>query len=336
MITANSPRPHPPHWQQALRAAFSKPASLLEFLELDPQLPELALSRVADFPLRVPRGFAARMRKGDPNDPLLLQVWPRAAEDAAHPDFVRDPVGDLDKLGQGGVIHKYHGRALVVATGACGVHCRYCFRRHFPYTDATASRGRWQLTLQRIADDPSIEEVILSGGDPLSLSDDKLAEFAEALEFIPHVQRLRLHTRQPIVLPERIDQTFMDWISRGRLDKIIVLHANHANELDEAVAAALRPLTALGITLLNQSVLLAGINDSVPALTQLSKRLLACGIVPYYLHMLDRVAGSAHFEVAEDKAAALLRELHHCLPGYLVPRLAKEEPGQPAKTLLSW
>lgn len=336
MIPANSPRPHPLRWQAALRDAFSQPRALLDFLELDPSLPQLALSRVDGFPLRVPRGFAARMRKRDPADPLLLQVWPRVAEDLETPGFVADPVGDLAMRRGGGLIHKYRGRALLVATGACGIHCRYCFRRHFPYAETHASRQHWQAALAEIAADTEIEEVILSGGDPLSLSDDKLAELAEALEFIPHVQRLRLHTRQPIVLPERIDDAFLAWISRGRLDKVIVLHCNHPNELNAEVAAALKPLRTLGIPLLNQSVLLRAVNDDVDTLAQLSKGLLRTGIVPYYLHMLDRVVGSAHFEVEETRARQLLRELHHSLPGYLVPRLAKEVPGQPAKTLLPW
>lgn len=336
MITANSPRPHPPRWQLALREAFSKPRALLDYLELDHSDPRLALPREQDFPLRVPRGFAARMRKGDPSDPLLLQVWPRAAEDLVVSGFVADPVGDLHSLRPGGLIHKYHGRALIVATGACGVHCRYCFRRHFPYSDSNAARSRWQAALETIASDPSIEEVILSGGDPLSLTDDKLAEFAAALEFIPHVRRLRLHTRQPVVLPERVDDAFLAWITRGRLEKILVLHVNHAQELDEQVATALAPLRGAGVILLNQSVLLAGVNDRVEALAELSRGLSRFGILPYYLHVLDRVTGSAHFEVRQETAAALVRELHHRLPGYLVPRLAKEEAGQPAKTLLPW
>lgn len=336
MITANATRPYPPLWQQALRQAFDKPAELLAFLELDPQLPQLARSGSDRFALRVPRGFAARMRKRDPLDPLLRQVWPGAAEDQRRRGYVSDPVGDLASLRAGGLIRKYRGRALLIATGACGVHCRYCFRRHFPYGEVHAARGRWQDALQAIAADHSIEEVILSGGDPLSLTDDKLSQLAEELEFIPHVRRLRLHTRQPVVLPERLDEAFLAWFTRGRLDKVLVLHANHAQELDDSVAAALLPLRRAGVTLLNQSVLLAGVNDSLEALRELSQRLLACGVVPYYLHLLDRVAGSAHFEVSQDRATALLRELHRCLPGYLVPRLAREEPGLPAKTLLPW
>jgi EF-P beta-lysylation protein EpmB len=286
--------------------------------------------------LRVPRGYAARMRKGDPNDPLLLQVLPQAREGDDVPGFGDDAVGDLARLKDGGVIHKYHGRALVIATGACAVHCRYCFRRHFPYSDALASREHWRGALRALAEDRSITEVILSGGDPLSLSDEKLARFAEGLEFLPHVQRLRIHTRQPVVLPERVDEALLAWLGRGRLRKVIVIHANHANELDDAVQQALARLAATGATLLNQSVLLRGVNDSADALLRLSERLFECGVLPYYLHMLDRVRGAAHFDVPEAEARALMRALAARLPGYLVPRLVREEAGAPSKTGVAW
>lgn len=330
------PRQQAPQWQHALREAFTRPEDLLRFLDLDPSLPVLDLARVRDFPLRVPRGFAQRMRKADPLDPLFLQVWPQPVENDAAPGFGIDAVGDLHKALGGGLIHKYQGRVLVVATGACAVHCRYCFRRHFPYNDHLGARDHWREALQVIASDPSISEVILSGGDPLSLSDDKLAEFAEALEGIPHVRRLRLHTRQPIVLPERVDERLLAWLGHGRLAKVVVLHANHANELDERVDVALRPLRALGIPLLNQSVLLRGVNDDSAALQQLSERLSECGILPYYLHLLDRVQGTAHFEVDESTACALMRTLAAQLPGYLVPRLVREEPGAYSKTTIAW
>ncbi|MFA5940258.1 MAG: EF-P beta-lysylation protein EpmB [Sinimarinibacterium sp.] len=325
-----------PQWQHALRDAFTRPADLLQFLALDPSLPALAHDRVRDFPLRVPRGFAARMRKSDPRDPLFLQVWPQPQEADAAPGFGADAVGDLHKARGGGLIHKYQGRVLVVATGACAIHCRYCFRRHFPYNEHVGARDHWREALQVIESDPSITEVILSGGDPLSLADDKLAEFAEALDRIPQLRRLRLHTRQPIVLPERVDERLLAWLGRGRLAKVVVLHANHASELDESVAAALRPLRALGIPLLNQSVLLRGINDNAIALQQLSERLSECGILPYYLHLLDRVQGAAHFEVDEETACALMRTLAAQLPGYLVPRLVREESGAHSKTTIAW
>ena len=331
-----TPRQHAPLWQHALREAYTRPGELLQFLEIDPCLPVLDYEQVKDFPLRVPRGFAQRMRKGDPGDPLFRQVWPDPAEGVPVVGFGLDAVGDMNRLRDGGVIHKYRGRVLVVATGACAVHCRYCFRRHFPYGEHLAARDHWQEALATIAADDSIREVILSGGDPLSLSDDKLAEFAAALDRIPHVRRLRLHTRQPIVLPERIDERLLAWLGRGRLIKVIVLHANHANELDDTVATALQPLRALGIPLLNQSVLLRNINDDVDTLARLSERLSECGILPYYVHLLDRVQGAAHFEVDESTARGIMRGLASQLPGYLVPRLVREEAGTTSKTTIAW
>ncbi|HEY0915082.1 MAG TPA: EF-P beta-lysylation protein EpmB [Solimonas sp.] len=337
MIT---PRPdsrqQAPLWQHALREAFTRPADLLDYLQIDPALPSLDLERLRDFPLRVPRGFAARMRKGDPADPLFLQIWPRPAEAEVVPGFGLDAVGDLKKARDGGVIHKYHGRALLIATGACAVHCRYCFRRHFPYSDQLAAREQWREALRTLAEDPSIEEVILSGGDPLSLSDDKLAGLAQALEDIPHLRRLRIHTRQPIVLPERVDERLLQWLGRGRLQKVIVLHVNHPQELDATVERALQPLRALQIPLLNQSVLLRGINDSADTLRKLSEQLFACGILPYYLHVVDRVHGAAHFEVDTEAARKLASELVALVPGYLMPRLAREDAGAASKTWIAW
>ncbi|PTU30831.1 EF-P beta-lysylation protein EpmB [Stenotrophobium rhamnosiphilum] len=329
-------RQQAPLWQHELRKAFARPADLLEFLQLDPALPALQLERLRDFPLRVPHGFAGRMKKGDASDPLFLQVWPQAREAEDTPGFSQDAVGDLHKLKPGGLIHKYEGRALVVATGACAINCRYCFRRHFPYSDAIAARGHWQETLRQLQSDPSIEEVILSGGDPLSLSDDKLAELVTALDALPQLRRLRIHTRQPVVLPERVDDHLLSWISGTRLKVAVVIHANHANELDSSVAAALERLRDAGATLLNQAVLLKGVNDSVSALEDLSKKLFDCGVLPYYLHMLDRVAGAAHFEIPLEEATALMQALSSRLSGYLVPRLVREDAGAPSKTLLPW
>lgn len=326
-------RQTPAVWQRELSRSFTRPADLLEFLELPAGLPVPAGTH---FPLRVPRGFAERMRKGDPRDPLFLQVWPQVQEAQDAPGFRQDAVGDLARLRPGGIIHKYQGRALVVATGACAVHCRYCFRRHFPYGKLLAARDHWRETLHELAADRSIHEVILSGGDPLSLPDEKLAEFAQALEFIPHLARLRLHTRQPIVLPERVDDGLLAWLRRGRLQKIIVLHVNHANELDDHVRAALSRLRALGLPLLNQSVLLRGVNDSVDALSELSEALFKTGVMPYYLHMLDRVQGAAHHEVPEDEARSLMRACAARLPGYLMPRLVREDAGAAAKTPVAW
>lgn len=311
-------------------------SELLDLLDLKPLFPVVDQTSRQHFPLRVTRSFVARMRKGDPHDPLFLQIWPGDAEYIDTPGFASDAVGDLASLKSGGLIHKYRGRALVITTGACAINCRYCFRRHFPYNDSLASRGNWRETLAQIAADASIEEVILSGGDPLSLSDDKLSALVEGLERIPHVRRLRLHTRTAVVLPERVDEALIAWLGRTRLQKVVVLHVNHPNEIDASVEAAIARLRGAGATLLNQSVLLRRINDSSETLATLSERLFACGVLPYYLHLLDRVQGAGHFEVSQSEAVKLMEELAARLPGYLVPRLAREQPGAPAKTLLSW
>lgn len=334
MSAANPTRRAVPAWQQALANAYTRPAELLQDLGLDPAAFPVPAGVLDGFPLRVPRGYVARMRQGDPDDPLLRQVLAVGAEALDAAGFADDAVGDLAKQRPGGLIHKYEGRALVMTTGACAVHCRYCFRRHFPYSDALASRDHWREALSQIAGDRSLREIILSGGDPLALSDDKLGEFAEALEFIPHVQRLRIHTRTPVVLPERVDEALLAWLRRGRIARVMVIHANHARELDDGVAAALTALRSAGVTLLNQSVLLRGVNDTPDALIGLSERLFACGVMPYYLHMLDRVRGAAHFEVPEAEARALVAAASARLPGYLVPRLVREEAGAPSKTVL--
>ncbi|GAC1621796.1 MAG: EF-P beta-lysylation protein EpmB [Nevskia sp.] len=325
-----------PAWASELADGVTRPAELLQLLDLDPALPALDFERLRNFPLRVPRGFVARMRRGDARDPLFLQVWPAAVEADEPAGYTRDAVGDLDKLKPGGLIHKYHGRALVIATGACAVNCRYCFRRHFPYGDALAVRGQWRATLAQIEADPSIEEVILSGGDPLSLGDDKLAAFVAALEALPQVRRLRLHTRLPVVLPARVDAGLLGWLGGSRLQKVVVLHVNHANEIDADVAAAAGRLRQTGATLLNQAVLLRGINDSTDVQVALSERLFSAGVLPYYLHMLDRVQGAAHFDVGDDVATALMAGLSARLPGYLLPRLVREIAGEPAKKGLQW
>jgi EF-P beta-lysylation protein EpmB len=335
MIQTIPARRQVPGWQQELSNAFSNATDLLAYLQLPADLPAAGGAAVETFPLRVPRGYAARMAKGDPRDPLFLQVWVRPEEALDVPGFGDDAVGDHAALRDGGVLHKYAGRALIVTTGACAVHCRFCFRRHFPYAETMAARDRWRAALRTIAGDPSIEEVILSGGDPLSLTDDRLAELAGALEFVPHVRRLRVHTRQPVVLPERVDDALLAWLGRGRVRKIVVVHANHAQELDATVAAALARLRAAGVALLNQSVLLRGVNDSADALARLSERLFECGVLPYYLHLLDRVRGTAQFEVPEHEGRALAAALAARLPGYLVPRLVREEAGAPAKTVLA-
>jgi len=285
----------------------------------------------AGFALRVPRGFVARMRPGDPRDPLLLQVLPQLAELDEAPGFVADAVGDLAARESRGVLHKYRGRALLIASGTCAVNCRYCFRRHFPYGEEIAAAGQWRQALAYLRDDPSVGELILSGGDPLALSTAKLEELSRGLAGIAHVARLRIHTRLPVVLPERIDDAFEAWLAALPLQKVVVIHANHANEFDASVDAACARLRQAGATVLNQSVLLRGVNDDAGALAALSERLFAAGVLPYYLHQLDRVRGAAHFEVDDRRALALLEQLRARLPGYLVPKLVREVGGDPSK-----
>jgi EF-P beta-lysylation protein EpmB len=324
----------PARWQALWRDAVRDPRELLEMLGLRDEAQRLSPAAAAQFPLRVPRGFVARMRHGDAGDPLLRQVLPVVDEDRRVPGFDLDAVGDGAARGAAGVIHKYEGRALLVATGSCAVHCRYCFRRHFPYAEETAAAGQWREALAYLRADTSIREVLLSGGDPWSLSTAKLAEFTDALRALPHIRRLRLHTRLPIVLPERVDAELSAWLRALPWPVVVVVHANHAREIDDGVAAAFARLRAAGATVLNQSVLLRGVNDDADALADLSERLFAAGALPYYLHQLDRVAGAAHFEVGDDRARALHADLQGRLPGYLVPRLVREVAGAPAKTPL--
>jgi EF-P beta-lysylation protein EpmB len=320
-----------PSWQAALRAAVRDPAELAQLLEL----PEAALGLPAatGFPLLVPRGFVARMRKGDPSDPLLRQVWPHAAELTAAEGYSGDPVREQG-LAAAGVIRKYPGRVLLIASGACPLHCRYCFRREFPYSAQLAGRADWSAALAALRDLGGATEAILSGGDPLSLSNRRLRELF-ALLAAAGVTTVRLHTRFPIALPERVDDGLLTVLGGTSLKTVVVVHSNHANELDDSVARALETLKHQLTALLNQSVLLAGVNDDTPTLARLSERLFACGVLPYYLHLLDRVAGAAHFDVDESKAKRLIAELRGRLPGYLVPRLVREIPGELSKTVVA-
>lgn len=331
MITRSPPRTQPAAWQRELAQGFADPRQLLATLGLEPEACGLSPGAHARFRTRVPRGFVARMRPGDPRDPLLRQVLPTTDELDAAPGYGPDPVGDRAAERAQGVLHKYRGRALLVATGACAVHCRYCFRREFPYAEALASAAGWSEALDYLRGDPSVHEVILSGGDPLSLADDRLAALVTELEGVAHVRRLRLHTRLPVVLPERVDAALTGWLGASRLARVVVLHANHPNELTAEVARAAAALRAAGCTLLNQSVLLRGVNDHLEALTALSEALFAAGVLPYYLHQLDRVTGAAHFAVPDSEARALFEAVRARLPGYLTPRLVFEAPGAPAK-----
>lgn len=322
-------------WRVAWRQAVTDPTELLGMLDLDALADSLPPDD-AGFALRVPRGFVARMQPGDSRDPLLLQVLPQLAETREVAGFVRDAVGDLDARGEArGVLHKYHGRALLVASGACAINCRYCFRRHFPYAEEAAAANQWREALEWLAGHKEIDELILSGGDPLALTDAKLAELLAALQQMPHVRRLRIHSRLPVVLPERVDDALTRLLAEVKLQKVVVIHANHANELDATVAEACCRLRDAGATVLNQSVLLAGINDSEEALAALSERLFAIGVLPYYLHQLDRVAGTAHFEVDDHRALRLITALRNRLPGFLVPKLVREISGEASKRPLA-
>jgi EF-P beta-lysylation protein EpmB len=322
-------------WQRHLVEAVSSVGELLEILGLPEEILGASVAARAaarQFPLRVPRGFVARMRPRDPRDPLLLQVLPVAAEEAEAPDFEPHPLAESHAQEAPGLLHKYHGRVLLLTTGACGIHCRYCFRRHFPYGETVPSGDGWRQAVDYIRGRPEIEEVLLSGGDPLAMSDRRLSELVRQLEEIPHLRRLRVHSRMPVILPERVDDGLLGWLAGGRLQPILVLHANHGREIDDSVAAAVGRLKAAGGTVLNQAVLLRGINDRVEDLRFLSEALFEAGALPYYLHLLDRVQGAAHFEVAEADGVRLIRELGHQLPGYLVPKLVREVPGAPSKT----
>jgi len=320
-----------PSWQAAVKNAVRDPAELLRLLEL----PASALpppARTA-FPTLVPRGFVARMRKGDPNDPLLRQVWPHAAEVAPAEGFSGDPVREQG-LAEHGVIQKYPGRVLLIASGACPLHCRYCFRRDFPYQTQLAARADWSAAIAALRDLAGVSEAILSGGDPLSLSNRRLGELIARIADTP-VTTLRIHTRFPIAVPERVDEGLERLLRGTRLKTVVVVHTNHANELDAGVERALAALKPAVTALLNQSVLLAGVNDDAETLATLSERLFVCGVTPYYLHLLDPVAGAAHFDVDEGVGRELIVALRRRLPGYLVPRLARETPGELSKTVLA-
>ena len=321
----------PVRWQQRWREAIRDPRELLRQLGLDPVALGVSDEAASQFAVRVPQGFAARMRHGDRHDPLLRQVLPITDELKVVPGFSLDAVGDGAAKKATGVIQKYRGRALLVTTGSCAINCRYCFRRHFDYGTENAAREGWRDAVDAIAQDPDIDEVILSGGDPLSLATHKLLELTQALKQIPHLRRLRIHSRLPVVLPECVDDELVQWIGSLPWPVAFVIHANHANEFDASVDAAMARLRAAGATLLNQAVLLRGVNDSIEALQALSERSFAAGVLPYYLYQVDRVEGVAHFEVADDTAKDLHAQLTARLSGYLVPKLVREISGDSSK-----
>jgi EF-P beta-lysylation protein EpmB len=317
-------------WQQLLADSFSDPDQLLRYLGIEPSFLPVSRGAADEFRMRVPRGFAARMENGNPADPLLRQVLPTNAELEREPGFSVDPVGDEAAIVSPGVLQKYRGRVLLITTGACAIHCRYCFRRHYPYFDASVPGG-WRKQLDPVHLDPTIQEVILSGGDPLMLDDASLGGLIRELEEIPHLTRLRIHSRLPIVLPERIGPDLSRLLADSRLQTALVVHCNHRQELSPEVATALQQLKQAGITLLNQTVLLRGVNDRTETLCELSEALFSYGVLPYYLHVLDRVSGAAHFALPEERIRQLGREIGEYLPGYLVPRLVYEQAGAGSK-----
>jgi len=320
-----------PPWQTALIEAVTDPRELLELLELDMSLLDQAKAAAKLFPLKVPRGFIARMQKGNRADPLLCQVLPISDECDVVEGFTQDSLNESKTNPIPGLLHKYHGRVLLIPTGACGVHCRYCFRRHFPYAKNNPGTAGWAQAFAYIAQDETITEVILSGGDPLVMGDNFLADFTQKLSEISHLKRLRIHSRMPIVLPERITRELIAWFSGSKLKPVLVTHCNHPQEINSSVIEAIQSLKQAGITVLNQSVILKNINDKAKILIHLSEALFAAGIMPYYLHLLDKVQGAAHFDLELEIAQRLHWEMAQYLPGYLVPKLVCEESGAPAK-----
>ncbi|MCH2113608.1 MAG: EF-P beta-lysylation protein EpmB [Pirellulales bacterium] len=319
-------------WQEEASAAVRDPGELCRRLGLPASMADAAQGGARQFPVFVPPGFLNRIRPGDPHDPLLRQVLPGLAETITVSGFEKDPVGDTAATLRPGVLQKYAGRALLIATGSCAVHCRYCFRRHFPYQEVLHSDAAWDSALMALADDPSITEVILSGGDPLMLVDQSLGALVEKIVAIKSITRLRVHTRVPVMIPARVTDELLRLLTESRLQSIVVLHANHAQELDDSVAQAIARLRGAGLIVLNQAVLLRGVNDSVAAQVALSERLIEAGVLPYYLHQLDRVDGAAHFEVPMSTGKEILAGMQAQLPGYLVPKYVQEIPGETSKT----
>lgn len=319
-------------WQEALKNLIRTPEELFGILKLDPK--DLGAAKLAskNFALKVPRSYVARMEVGNPNDPLLRQILPLGDELLARPGYTQDPLEEQQANPHPGLIHKYPGRVLLIVTGSCAINCRYCFRRHFPYEDNRPNRDSWQQALSYIAKDESIQEVIFSGGDPLGTSDANLLWLTQQIDEIKHVKRLRVHSRLPIVLPARIDEACLEWLAGERFQSSMVVHCNHPNELNYEVAEALARLKSAGVTLLNQSVLLKGVNDDYATLKELSEKLFSFGVLPYYLHLLDKVQGAAHFDIPRGQAIALHDKLRENLSGYLVPKLVQEIAGEPSKT----
>lgn len=335
ILTQNIPVREEPKreiWLEILNNAISDPKILLEKLNLPVENFEPDIQARKLFALRVPQPFIDRMEKGNPNDPLFLQVMSSAQEFLQVDGFIKDPLDEQHNAAPN-VLHKYHNRLLLMVKNACAVNCRYCFRRHFPYNQNQGNKANWQKAIEYIVNNTQIEEVIFSGGDPLMAKDNELEWLIKQLEKIPHLQRLRIHTRLPVVIPERITEKFCQILRETRLKTVLVTHINHKNEIDERLSKALFQLKQTGITLLNQSVLLKGINDNAQTLKALSDALFQAGILPYYLHLFDKVEGASHFYLDDASAVKIYQELQAITSGYLVPKLAREIAGEPNKTL---
>ncbi|MDT9802799.1 EF-P beta-lysylation protein EpmB [Klebsiella oxytoca] len=332
IVTLNTPSRE--DWLTQLADVVTSPDELLQLLNVDADANLLA-GRDAKrlFALRVPRAFIARMEPGNPNDPLLRQVLTSQEEFIHAPGYSTDPLEEQHSVVPG-LLHKYSNRALLLVKGGCAVNCRYCFRRHFPYAENQGTKRNWQKAMEYIAAHPELDEIIFSGGDPLMAKDHELDWLLTQLESIPHIKRLRIHSRLPIVIPARITDTLVARISASSLQVLLVNHINHANEIDTAFRRAMKSLRMAGVTLLNQSVLLRGVNDNARTLADLSNALFDAGVMPYYLHVLDRVQGAAHFMVCDEEARVIMRELLTLVSGYLVPKLAREIGGEPSKTPL--
>ncbi|MBL4580581.1 MAG: EF-P beta-lysylation protein EpmB [Gammaproteobacteria bacterium] len=322
-------------WQEILSDLITDPQELLRILELNPDTNPYSLEALDKFPLKAPRPFVERIEKGNWHDPLLRQIWPSVFEETQTEGFVADPLNEEAFNPLPGLLHKYHGRVLLTAAPHCAIHCRYCFRRHFDYQANSPSRTQWEEAFAYIAADSSIEEVILSGGDPLAISDRQFNWLLQQLASIKQLTTVRIHTRLPIVIPQRITTELVRCLAESRLRLVMVVHCNHAQELDNAVIRGFRDLSDVGVTMLNQSVILKDVNDNADALIDLNKALFQHNVLPYYLHMPDQVAGTEHFYVTDQHATELIKTLHASLPGYLVPRLVRENPGEPGKTRIA-
>jgi len=321
-------------WQEQLAQAIRQPNELLDYVGLMANSIGYSQKSIDQFPVRVPHAFADRIQRNNPDDPILRQVFPYLDEENDCEGYVNDPLAESNVQPAQGLLQKYNSRVLSITTGACAIHCRYCFRRHFPYQNATAIGIHLKESLEYIQSDKSIKEVILSGGDPLTLSDRRLTELCQSLSNIEHIKRIRFHTRIPIVLPARLSEELIKTLVSVGKTIIFVLHINHANEIDVPVINSIGLLQKFNIMVLNQSVLLKGINDTAESLIALSERLVENQVTPYYLHLLDPVAGAAHFNVDEEQAKKLIKEMHQSVSGYLVPKLVKEEVGKAGKTWL--